>query len=94
MRIGGTNGVGGPQNVYPNNARGQPLKPDAQQRAVQPDRVEISDAARVRDAISRIPDIRPGKITQAREMIAAGEMDTPERMDVAFDRLLGELLEQ
>ena len=90
MRIGGTNGVGGPQNVYPNNAKGQRLKPDAQQKAVQPDRVEISDAARVRDAISRVADIRPEKVAQAREMIAAGEMDTPARMEVAVDRLLAE----
>ena len=94
MKIGGTNGVGGPQNVYPNNAKGQPSKPEAQQGAAQADRVEISDAARVRDAISRVADIRTEKVTQAREMIAAGEMDTPERMDVAVDRLLADLLEQ
>ena len=90
MRIGGTNSVGGPQKVYPNNAKGQSLKPDAQQKAAQPDRVEISDAARVRDAISRVADIRPEKVAQAREMIAAGEMDTPARMEVAVDRLLAE----
>ncbi len=94
MRIGGTNGVGGPQNVHPDNAKGQAPKPNARNEAAQTDRVEISDAARVRDAISRVPDIRPEKISQAREMIAAGEMDTPERMDVAVDRLLKEFLEQ
>ncbi len=94
MRIGGTNGVGGPQNVQPKNGEGQAVKPNAQNEALQADRVEISDAARVRDAISRTPDIRSEKVTQAREMIAAGEMDTPEHMDVALGRLLEELLEQ
>ena len=93
MKIGGTNGVGGPQNVYPNNAKGQPPKPDSQQTGAQADRVEISTAARVRDAISRVPDIRAEKVARARERIAAGEMDTPERMSVAVDRLLEESCE-
>ena len=66
MRIGGTNGVGGPQNVQPQNGKGQAPKPNAQNEEAQADRVEISDAARVRDAISRIPDIRPEMVARAR----------------------------
>ncbi|NIA20724.1 MAG: flagellar biosynthesis anti-sigma factor FlgM [Anaerolineaceae bacterium] len=92
MNIGGTNGVGGPQNVYPKKAPGQAPKAGAPQNVRQTDRVEISDAARVRDAISRVADMRTEKVARAREMIASGEMDTPQRMDVAVDRLLDELM--
>ena len=90
MKIGGTNGVNGPQRVYPNFGKGQTA--GAEVPPAKGDRVEISDEARLRDAVSRIPDIRADKVAQARESIASGEMDTPERMDVALDRLLNDLM--
>ena len=93
MKIGGTNGLGGPQKVYPNSAAGQPVRPGAPKAGASADRVEISEAARIRDAVARTPEIRADKVAQAREMIAAGQMDTPERMGVALDRLLEDLIE-
>lgn len=89
MRIGGTNGVNGPRGVYPTKAEQGQAKPS--EAVPQGDRVEISEAARLREAMSRVPDIRTEKVARAREMIASGQMDTPERMDVAMDRLLAEL---
>ena len=92
MKIGGTNGVNGAQPIYPKVAGGgQPKAPDG---LSQGDRVEISDAARLSEAILRIPDVRAEQVARARTMIAEGRMDTPERMDVALDCMLDELLGQ
>ena len=92
MKIGGTNGVNGPQPISPRGAGGgQPKPPEGVPSG---DRVEISDVARLSEAILRIPDVRAEKVARAQEMIASGQMDTPERMDVALDRLLDERLGQ
>jgi negative regulator of flagellin synthesis FlgM len=93
MKIGGTNGIGGPQNVYPSNGPKPSGKAAAVPPAVVADSVEISDAARIRDAVSRVPEIRADKVAAAREMIARGEMDTPERMEIALDRLIDDMLD-
>ncbi|HOI55411.1 MAG TPA: flagellar biosynthesis anti-sigma factor FlgM [Phycisphaerae bacterium] len=93
MKIGGTNGVGGPQNVYPGNGPKPGGKAASVPPAVMADSVEISDAARIRDAVSRVPEIRADKVAAAKEMIARGEMDTPERMDIALDRLIGDVFD-
>jgi len=92
MKIGGTNGVNGAQPVYPKVAGGEQAKaPDGLPQA---DRVEISDAARLSEAILRLPGVRADVVARAREMIASGQMDTPERMDAALDSMLDELLGQ
>jgi negative regulator of flagellin synthesis FlgM len=93
MKIGGTNGVGGPQNVFPGNGPKPSGKAEGNPPAVMADSVEISDAARIRDAVSRVPDVRADKVARAKELIARNEMDTPERMDVALDRLIGDVLD-
>ena len=90
MKIGGTNGVNGAQPIYPKVAGGgQPKAPDG---LPQGDRVEISDAARLSEAILRLPEVRGDVVARAREMIASGQMDTPERMDAALSRMLDELI--
>jgi len=92
MKIGGTNGVNGAQPIYPKvTGGGQPKAPDGLPRG---DRVEISDAARLSGAILRLPDVRADLVARAQEMIASGQMDTPERMDAALSRMLDELTGQ
>ncbi|MBN2583524.1 MAG: flagellar biosynthesis anti-sigma factor FlgM [Planctomycetes bacterium] len=93
MKIGGTNGVGGPQNVYPGNGPKPTGKAAAKQPAAQADSVEISEAARISDAMSRLPEIRADKVARAKDLIARGEMDTPERMDIALDNLIGDVFD-
>lgn len=92
MRIGGTNGVNGPQRIYPKPAATQAAKPA--EVAPQGDSVEISDAARLSEALARVPDVRTDKVARAREMIANGTLDTPENMDVAINRMMEDLLGQ
>jgi len=91
MKIGGTNGVNGNRPIYPSGP--QDRRPQQAGKNVQGDRVEISDAAWLQGAISRVPEIRQEKVTLARQMIAGGEMDTPERMAQAVDRMLAELMD-
>jgi flagellar biosynthesis anti-sigma factor FlgM len=55
------------------------------------DTVEISDSARYLEEIKKLPEIRLDKVRQARELIAAGQFETPERIDGTVDRLLLEL---
>ena len=55
------------------------------------DTVEISDSARYLGEIKKLPDIRLDKVQQARELIAAGQYETTERIDGTVDRLLAEL---
>ena len=91
MKIGGTNGINGPGRIYPQGKpQGEPTAKAGS--ASQGDRVEISDAARLSEAMARIPDVRADKVAQAKALIDAGQMDTPERMNVALELLLDEML--
>ena len=56
-----------------------------------PDRVEISDVARFLDELARMPEIRAEKVEQVRRAIAEGTYLTPEKLDLAIERLLNEL---
>ena len=55
------------------------------------DTVEISDGARYLAEIKKLPDIRDDKVQAARDLIASGQFETPERIDGTVDRLLQEL---
>jgi negative regulator of flagellin synthesis FlgM len=43
------------------------------------------------DGISRLPEIRHERIAEIRQQIAAGVYETPEKLELALDRLLDEL---
>jgi flagellar biosynthesis anti-sigma factor FlgM len=62
---------------------------DADTRAT--DTVEISDSARYLGEIKKLPDIREDKVRAAREAIASGRFETPERINGTIDRLMEEL---
>jgi anti-sigma28 factor (negative regulator of flagellin synthesis) len=54
------------------------------------DTVEISDGARYLAEIKKLPDIRDDKVQAARDQIASGQFETPDRIDGTVDRLLQE----
>ncbi len=56
------------------------------------DQVEISSVARALSLLESAPDIRMDKVAQAREAIARGEYETPERIDYTVRRLLRDVL--
>lgn len=55
------------------------------------DRVEISPIARMMSEISALPDIRAERVAQVKAEIQAGTYITPEKMDIAIDRLLEDI---
>ena len=55
------------------------------------DTVEISDSARYLGEIKKLPDIRQDKVQKARDLIASGQFETPDRINGTVDRLLQEL---
>jgi negative regulator of flagellin synthesis FlgM len=55
------------------------------------DVVEISTAAALAAKIQQIPDIRADLVARVKEEIEAGTYETPERIEIAVDRLLEDL---
>ena len=54
------------------------------------DTVQISDTARYLGEINKLPEVRQDKIQAARDAIAAGNFETPERLNGTVDALLQE----
>ena len=52
---------------------------------------DMAETLRLLEKISRMPDIRFEKVQQARELIARGQFETPERVDGTVRRLMEEL---
>ncbi len=55
------------------------------------DRVELSTHARLLDRLLRLPDVRDELVERVRHAIADGTYQTPEKLDIATQRLLEEL---
>jgi len=91
--IGHVNSGGGAADFQPRPAAGR-TREDAQRpgRGAEaprrgPDRVELSGPSRARQA----EGVRGELVVRVREQIERGTYETPERIDGAVDRLLGEL---
>lgn len=91
MKIGGPNNVNGPRCVYGNGQKPPDSRPVAAAAGDGGDKVEISDAARLSAAMSRLPEIRGDKVERARQMIADGTLDTPENIETAIDRMIDDM---
>ena len=77
-RLQGSTAVGGPRGTQ-----------EAGRSA--PDTVEISDTARYLGEIKKLPEVRQEKIQAARDAIAAGTYETPERIDGTVNALMQEM---
>jgi negative regulator of flagellin synthesis FlgM len=55
------------------------------------DRVEISPVGRMLDGVNQLPEIRHERVAEIRGQIAAGVYETPEKLELALDRLFDEL---
>ncbi len=56
------------------------------------DHVEISPLGQMLDGISQLPEIRHEKVEEIRRQIAAGSYETPEKLELALDRMLDEMI--
>jgi negative regulator of flagellin synthesis FlgM len=91
MQIHGTNRIHGPQGT---NAPHFTPRTNAAQQAPSTgsvDRVDISPAAEAAMAAEGSP-IRQGLVNSIRRQIADGTYDTPDKMEMALDRLLDEMV--
>jgi negative regulator of flagellin synthesis FlgM len=92
MEIIGAGGTLGPQPIYPRLAAFS-LDAGHTVSAGEPrDHVEISPLGQLLDGIAQLPEVRYEKVEEVRRQIAAGAYETPEKLEVALDRLLEELL--
>jgi negative regulator of flagellin synthesis FlgM len=92
MEIFGAGGTQGPQPIYPRLAA---FSLDAGQtvHAGSPrDHVEISPLGQMLDGIGQLPEIRQEKVDEIRRQMSAGSYESSEKLEVALDRLLDELL--
>ena len=55
------------------------------------DTVQFSDAARYLGELKKLPDVRQDKVQAARDAIAAGTFETPQRLNGTIDALLEDL---
>ncbi len=91
MHIYGPAHLHGPQQVGPphGSRSSEPVaRPDATPIN---DEVDISQEARLVEQARQIPDVRQDRVETIRTQIAAGTYETPEKLDVAVDRLLDEI---
>jgi negative regulator of flagellin synthesis FlgM len=56
------------------------------------DVVEISQVAKLAAMVQQIPDIRVELVQRVKAEIAAGVYETPERLEIALNNLMDELL--
>ena len=91
MDVHGPAPLGGPSPVsQPRPAQPQEIgssKPPSQPS----DEVEISEMGRLLDDLSRNPEIRQDRVDAVRQAIEAGTYETPEKIEMAVQRLLDEL---
>lgn len=57
------------------------------------DVVEISAAARLVSQINNIPDVRSDLVARVKQEIASGKYETDQKLDIAVDRLMEDLLD-
>jgi negative regulator of flagellin synthesis FlgM len=67
----------------------QPAAPDSSGRIH--DELQISDAGRLVEKTSEIPEVRQDRINAIRAQLAAGTYETEEKLRIALDRLLDEI---
>ena len=66
--------------------------PTEQGVAVPADRVEFSHQAQMLDKINQLPSVRQDRIDVIKDAIASDTFLTNDRLDVAFDRLIDEII--
>jgi negative regulator of flagellin synthesis FlgM len=92
MEVYGAGGAQGPQPIYPRLASFGIDGGQSVHAGTPRDQVEISPLGRMLDGISRLPEIRHERVEEIRQQIAAGTYETPEKLELALDRLFDELL--
>jgi len=91
MEIHGLNGAGGAEPVYPRLAAYTVESGSSASVSAPRDHVEISSLGQMLDGIHSLPEIRQERVEEIRQQIAQGVYETPEKLEIALDRLMDEL---
>ena len=92
MEVFGAGGMQGPQPIYPRLAAFSVEAGQTVQANTPRDHVEISPLGQMLDGISRLPEIRQEKVDAIRHQLATDSYETPEKLELALDRMLDELI--
>lgn len=91
MEIYGPHSVHGPQSIGPPHvSRAGQTGSTASSTSIQ-DELTISDAAQALEKAQQLPDVRADVVARIRSEIAAGTYETPEKLELALERLLDEI---
>ncbi len=95
MEVNGTGSVqgGSPlKQVQPTTEPVDGVQATDQSTSISPqDEVEISPAARMMEALNQSPEFRAERLAQIKAEIDAGTFETPEKLEIALERLLHEI---
>jgi len=91
MHIHGTNHIHGPHGINPPHISTRAAGTQSAAPGNSVDRVDISPAAEAAIEAAESGGIRHDLVNLIRGQIAAGTYDTPEKMDIALERLLDEI---
>jgi negative regulator of flagellin synthesis FlgM len=91
MQIQGTNHIHSPHGINPPHFSTKATGTQSSEAAGKADRVEISPAANAAVEASEGGRVRTDLVNLIRGQIAAGTYDTPEKMNIAMERLLDEM---
>ena len=91
MRIDGPHGPNGLAPILPHRPAGAADSVRPTGLEIPRDEIQISPEARLLEEISRSSNIHQERVDEIRRMIASGVYETPEKLNVALDRLLDDL---
>jgi negative regulator of flagellin synthesis FlgM len=91
MQIYGPNYIHGPQPIRAPHIATPPQATPSSSPAAGGDQLEISAAGALQSQLSDIPDIRADRVASIRQAIADGSYETPDKIDLALERLLDEI---
>ena len=90
MDIHGITPSGAPRAVEP--AAAVPATPVNAASPPAGDVIEISTVAALASKINELPDIRADLVQRVKQEIATGRYETPEKLEIAVNRLMDDLL--
>lgn len=93
--VGQVNSAVSPQRIESNTRalREARSAPDAEP-ADRVDRAEFSEEAQLLGRLAALPDVRADKVAEVRAQLEAGTYETPEKLDIAVDRAIADILGQ
>jgi negative regulator of flagellin synthesis FlgM len=92
MEISGVGPVHGPHSINPAHLNRSRACEGMSALNLPCDEVEISPMARMLEQVHSLPDVRASRVAALREAIDAGSYDTHERLSLALDRMIDELV--